>query len=237
MITLCSLRGPGTLPSESPFCFKLENYLKLTKRDYRVVFPTLPTKAPKGKFPFIEDNGRMIGDSGFIIDYLKATYGDSLDDGMSPVEQATALAFRRLFEENLYWSMFYGRWFDDANWPATRRKTFAHLPLPLRLFIPALVHRSLWKQVQGHGMGRHAPAEIYKIGLDDLRAVSAFLGDKPYFMGDRPRSIDATAHAFLALISFRPVILPTRAEIDKLTNLKAYAARRHQALFGVAPSA
>ncbi len=30
MITLYSLRGPGTLPSDSPFCFKMENYLKLT---------------------------------------------------------------------------------------------------------------------------------------------------------------------------------------------------------------
>lgn len=237
MITLYSLKGVGTLPSATPFCFKMENYLRLTKRDYRVEFPTLPNKAPKGKFPFIEDKGRLVGDTGLIIDYLKATYGDPLDEGMSPIEQATALAFRRLFEENLYWSMFYARWFDDANWPDTRRASFSALPLPLRLLLPPLIRRSLWKQMRGHGMGRHAPAEIYKIGLDDLRAASAFLGDKPYFMGDRPRTIDATAHAFLALAFFRPTMMPTRAEIDKLTNLKAYAARMHQALFGVAPSA
>jgi glutathione S-transferase len=237
MITLYSFPGFGTLPSLSPFCFKMETYLKLTKRDYRTVFPAAPNKAPKGKLPYIEDQGRVVGDSGFIIDYLKATYGDPLDDGMSATEQATAHAFRRLFEENFYWCMVYARWFDAANWDASKRAIFAKMPLPLRLIAPPLVRRSLWKQIRGHGMGRHAQAEVYKIALDDLTAASRFLGDKPYFMGDRPRTIDATAHAFLALFLFSPINLPNRAEIDKLGNLKPYCERMHRELFGAVPSA
>lgn len=237
MITLYSFPGPGTLPSYSPFCFKMETYLKLTKRDYKTVFPTALGKAPKGKLPYIEDGGRRIGDSGFIIDYLKASYGDPLDEGMSAVERASAHAFRRLFEENLYWCGVYARWFDPANWPSARRALFAELPVPLRVILPPLIRRSLWKQVYGQGMGRHAPAEIYKIMLDDLTAVSAWLGDKRYFMGEQPRTIDATVHAFLCQFLFTPLALPNRAEIDKLANLKPYCERLHQELFGAPPRA
>lgn len=237
MITLYSYPGFGTVPSVSPFCIKIEAYLKLTKREYRTVYPTNPGKAPKGKLPYIEDNGRVIADSGFIIDYLKATYGDPLDDGMSAPERATAHAFRRLFEENLYWCGIHALWVDEANWPTTKRQVFGKAPLPLRLIFPPIARRILRKQAHGQGMTRHTSAEIYKIMLDDFTAVSAFLGDKRYFMGERPRTIDATAHGFLTRFLFAPLRVPIQAEIDKLANLKAYCTRMHQELFGVAPSA
>jgi glutathione S-transferase len=236
MITLYSFPGPGNLPSASPFCFKLETYLKLAGLDYKTVFPATPGKAPKGKLPYIEDSGRTIADSGFIIDHLKKIHGDPLDQDMSEAERATALAFRRLFEENLYWCMLYARWFDEANWPEAKRAIFGKMPLPLRLFVPAIVRGSLKKQIMGHGMGRHGKAEIYRIALDDLKAVSAFLGDKTYFMGEKPRSIDATAHAFLTTFLYSKAEVPIRAEMNRLVNLKAYCERLHRETFGAPPS-
>lgn len=235
MITLHSFPGVGSLPSLSPFCFKMEAYFRLAKLEHRTVFPKTPSKAPKGKLPFIEDGGRLIGDSGFIIDYLKATYGDPLDSDMSPAERASAHAFRRLFEENFYWCMVYARWFDDANWPESKQAIFGRMPLPLRLIAPPLIRRSLRKQIDGHGMGRHEKDEIYRIARDDLAAASAWLGDKRYFMGDRPRSIDATAHAFLATFLYSPANRALKPELDRMPNLKAYCERTHRELFGSAP--
>jgi len=37
-----------------------------------------------------------------------------------------------------------------------------------------------------HGIGRHSSEEIQKIGCDDVQAISDFLGDKPFMMGDKP---------------------------------------------------
>lgn len=235
MITLYSFPPLGNLPSLSPFCFKLETYLKLAGLDYKTVYPAMPGKAPKGKLPYIEENGRTIADSGFIIDHLEAARGGGLDAGMGEAERAVALAFRRLFEENLYWGLVYARWLDEANWPQAKRVLFGKAPLPIKLIGPPLARRAVRKEIMGHGIGRHSREEIYRIALADLKAASAFLGDKPYFMGDRPRTIDATAHAFLAPFLFAEGDFPIRAEMERLTNLKAYCERMHLQAFGKPP--
>jgi glutathione S-transferase len=232
MITLYSFPGSGSLPSASPFCFKLEAYLRLTKVEYRTVYPRFPGKSPKGKLPYVEDGGRLIGDSGFIIEHLKASRGDSLDAGLSAAELATAHAFRRLFEENFYWCMVYARWFDESNWPRAKQEIFGRLPLPVRLIGPFFARRALRRQIAGHGMGRHSQAEIYRTALDDLKSASAFLADKRYFLGERPRAIDATAYPFLALFLTAGMSRPIQSEVDRLTNLRPYCERLHQEAFG-----
>lgn len=232
MITLYSFPGRGTIPSASPFCFKLEAYLRMTKRDFRTVTPKLSEKSPKGKLPFIEDQGRRIADSGVVIEYLKKTYGDPLDGDMSAADQAVAHAFRRLFEENFYWCMVHARWFDQRNWATTKAQIFGGFSLPLRLIGPTFARKGLRKQIVGHGMGRHTEEEIYRIALADLRAASAFLSDKRYFMGERLRTIDATAYCFLATFLWSSVETPIKAEVAALANLKPYCERLHQEVFG-----
>src|SRR5262249_45361546 len=62
------------IPNLSPFCCKLETWLRITRIPYEVV-DSDPRKAPKGKLPFIEDGGVRIGDTSLIIDHLKRTRG------------------------------------------------------------------------------------------------------------------------------------------------------------------
>ncbi|GMR52827.1 hypothetical protein PMAYCL1PPCAC_23022, partial [Pristionchus mayeri] len=51
---------------------------------------------------------------------------------------------------------------------------------------------------QAQGMGRHSTAELRKMGVEALESISIFLGDKPYFGGDRPTTLDATMFGHLA---------------------------------------
>jgi len=53
------------------------------------------------------------------------------------------------------------------------------------------------KQIYGHGTGRHKTDEIFHLGEVDLEALSVFLGKKPYFVGDKPTSLDASAFGML----------------------------------------
>ncbi len=77
MITLYQFPPCWDLPNASPFCMKVENYLRMSNLPYRTVSVLNPAKGPKGKLPFITDNGQTVADSSFILDYLKATHGDT----------------------------------------------------------------------------------------------------------------------------------------------------------------
>lgn len=79
MIRLHQFPPAYGLPNGSPFCMKVENYLRMTGIPYEVVDDFDLAKAPKGKLPYIEDAERVIADSALILDYLKAAYGDPLD--------------------------------------------------------------------------------------------------------------------------------------------------------------
>ncbi|WP_299488513.1 glutathione S-transferase family protein [Acaryochloris sp. IP29b_bin.137] len=231
MLTLYQFEPVWGLPNASPFCMKLETYLRMTHLDYQVDTSADVRKAPKGKLPYIKDNGKIIADSNLIIDYLKATYGDPLDGHLSPMDAAVALAFQRLIEENLYWALVYSRWIDEKNWPTTKAVYFSDLPLVLRSIIPKIALKSVTQNLQGHGMGRHTPTEIYHIATLDLQALSSFLHDKPYFMGDQPTTLDASAYSVLANILDDTLTSPLRENAMQLENLGRYCDRMHQAYY------
>ncbi len=225
MITLYQFPPVWGLPNGSPFCMKVETYLRMAGLPYQFARHADIRKAPKGKFPVIEDNGKIIPDSSFIVEYLKVTYGDPLDGRLTPAEQAVALAMRRLMEENLYWCALYSRWGEDHNWRITREAYFGFMPVIIRPLVAGLIRRQALKSLYGHGMGRHTRDEIYRIGKTDVSALAQFLADKPFFMGEQPTSLDATAYAFLANLLWTPIRSPLSEHAASLPNLAAYCER------------
>src|SRR6476469_1614915 len=75
----------------SPFGLKLEAWLRLADIPYTVEPSTNLGKAPKGKLPYIRDDGRLIGDTTLIIEHLKSTRGIDPDAGLNEREYAEAL--------------------------------------------------------------------------------------------------------------------------------------------------
>jgi glutathione S-transferase len=231
MIRLHQFAPAFGLVNASPFCMKLEVYLRMAGLPYEAVNDGNVMKAPKGKLPYIEDGGTRVADSSFIIDYLKLTYGDRLDAGLTPAQRAQALALQRLFEENLYWAVVHTRWVDPAGWARTKVAFFGAMPAPLRWLLPPLARRGMLGEMRGHGMGRHSVAEIHAIGCRDVTAVADMLADQPFMLGDAPTSIDAVAYAFLANLLWAPVESPIRRHAAARPTLEAYC-QRMKARFG-----
>jgi glutathione S-transferase len=230
MITLYQFKPYWDLPNASPFCMKVETYLKLAGLSYQVEVIQDPRKAPKGKLPFIKDGDKTIPDSGFIIDYLKQKEGDVLDQHLSPEEKAKALMIQRMLEEHLYWILVYARWIDEDNWKILKPLFFGHLPAIIQLFLPTMIRKDLQKKLSAQGIGRHSPEEIYTLGKNDLGALSQCLGDKLYFMGTNVTSIDACAYAFLMNILHTPLESPLKIYTKTCTNLVAYCNRIQEKL-------
>jgi glutathione S-transferase len=238
MIRLYQFNRAFGLPNPGPFCMRVETYLRMTGLPYEAINDTRSMrKAPKGKLPYIEDQERLIGDSGLIIDYLKATYGDPLDGGLSAEDRAIAHAMQRMIGEHLYWAMLYSRWLDPDAWPYYRDILFKGLAKPIRRIVAALVQRRLRAQFYGHGMGRHSREEIYALGKADINALAAFLGDKPYFLGNSPTSLDATAYAFLSMIVSAPTNSPLKECALSHPQIPAYCERMRAAYYPDFPAA
>ena len=225
MITLYQFPPMDFLPNASPFCLKMETYLKMVNLPYKSKYIRNPNKAPKSKLPFIKDDGIVIADSSLIIDYLKAKHGDLLDQHLTALQSAEATALQRLIEEHLYFAMLYFRWVDPQGWQITNKIFFVQLPFYLKIFLPNQVQKYMKKMLYCQGIGRHNAAEIYQFAVNDLNALSILLGTKKYFLGEQPASIDATAYGFLANIFFAPFELPIKKYALSLTNLAEYCQR------------
>ncbi|TSA11579.1 MAG: glutathione S-transferase family protein [Betaproteobacteria bacterium] len=224
-VTLYQFPAAFGLPNASPFCMKVETYLRMAGIDYATRYGMYQLRAPKKKLPYIDDGGRIVADSHLIIDYLKSAYGDPLDATLTPAQRALGTVILRLLEDSLYWVLLYARWIAEPGWSMTRPAFFGKLPLPLRWFVPLLARRSLRQQLHAQGIGRHQPAEIYAIGSADIAALSQLLGEQPFFLGAEPSSIDAAAYAFLANILDVPLDMPLRQAALSHANLPAYCSR------------
>ncbi len=234
MIKLFQFEPALGLPNASPFCMKLETYLRMAALPFEIPCATLRhlQQAPKGKMPYIEDQGKFVADSTFIIDYLKATYGDPLDGWLDARQRAVALALQRLLEENLYWAVIYTRWVEPQGWELTRAGFFGKLSPPLKWVLPSLARRGIIKELHGQGMGRHSREEIMAIGRRDISALADFLSDKSYFIGEQPCSLDASAYAFLANLLWVPLESELKLHASKYPQLEAYCHRMRSRYYG-----
>ncbi len=211
--------------NSSPFCLKLETYLRMADLPHTIVNEDMLDKAPKGKMPYIEDAGQKIGDSNLVIEYLREKYGDRTDGHLSPSDRAISLAMRRLLDENLYWCMVYSRWMNDANWAITRSVYFSGMPAVLKPILPGILRRGVKKNLEGQGMGKHNVDEIYAIGGRDVIALADFLGDKPFFFGAQPTILDASAYATLRNLVEVPIQSPLNDQAKQMRNLVAFCDR------------
>ena len=219
------LGGAWGLPTVSPFCLKLDAFLRMTEIPHKAVIAATPFAAPKRKAPWIEHEGKTIGDSGFIIDYLRKRFKVDPDADLTASQRAIAHATRRLIEENLYWTMVHDRWMVDRNWTVFRDVVLGGVPIPIRHVLAPIARRGVRRQLRGHGMGLHTEAEIHEIGRRDVTALADILGDKPYFMGDQTTEIDAIAYGQLVNIMNAPISSPIKDAALQHKNLVEFLAR------------
>lgn len=224
MITLYQFPAAFGLPNPSPFCFKVETYLRMIGEPYETKQAN-PQKAPKGKLPFIKDGGVVIADSQHIVQHLVKTRGDKLDQGLSERDRALGHTIRRMIEEGLYFGLVYSRWVDDAGWERGKGELFGAMPAIARAFVPSLARGMVRKQVTAQGTGRHAKEDVFALIEADVASLAALLGQQPYFLGENPTSVDATAYSFLALLLWSPLHDTVNGTIKKHPNLVAYCER------------
>lgn len=224
MLTLHVFGPAFGLPDASPFCTKALVLMKMSGLSFTVDTKGF-RKAPKGKQPYLDDDGVLIADSTFIRWHLETRHGIEFDRGLTSSEQAVAWAFEKLLEDNLYWVILDARWMVDANFQRGPRSFFEAVPAPMRPLVTSMVRRGVRKALHAHGMGRHGRPEIERIGTRTIDAIADFLAGKPWLMGAEPCGTDATLFAFVSSLLCPRFETPLLAATRRHTNLVAYAER------------
>ena len=224
MNTLSQYPRDWGLPNASPFCVKLECWLRFAGLKYEVREISDPSKAPKGKLPFILEDERELADSRLIIDDLAARHDIHLDAILSPAERAIAHAFGVMLDEHYYWAIMYDRWMGD-NWPRTREAFFHNLPPGVKGIVAGMVHKGMRHQLIGQGMGRHKPQEVFELANHDMRSVVDYLGDKPFLMGASPTVVDCSLYGVLCNVLHAPLESPLKDYARRCPSLVAYVER------------
>ena len=233
MIELYKFGPAFGLRETGPFVLKTMSYMRLAGIEFTEHVETDPRKAPKKKIPYIVDNGQAIGDSTFIIKHLKTKYGDPLAEGLSKEQLAQGHAVKVMLEERTYWAgMIYPRWVKTDHHELIANRLFKAIPSFIRMPIFRQVAKGVAKSADGHGIARHTDAEVYELGLDDVKTVETVLGDNAFMLGDKPAEVDATVFAFLHGMSAEVFQTPIQSYITTSKTLTAYLARMEKTVFG-----
>lgn len=224
MITLSGFGPNFGLPEISPFVTKTEVQLRMAGLAYEK-HPANPAQAPKGQLPFIDDGGRLIGDSTFIRMHIEREYGIDFDAGLSPLERATALAIELMVDRDLGPAFVYFRWLVPANFEKGPAMFFNGAPPEQREAIKKDVLERVRAGLLARGIARHTEDEMVLLATRSLDALDVFIGDKSYLMGDEPCGADALIFATLAGAMTPFFDTPVRDAAISRTRLVAYVSR------------
>jgi glutathione S-transferase len=230
MITVYSFGPFFGLPDASPFVLKAMTLLKIAGLRYAEDHGGY-SRAPKGKLPYIDDEGEIVADSTFIRFHIERKYGVDFDAGLSAEQRAAGWAIEKMLEEHLYWIVAHARWIDDSNFAKSAAQFFDAVPALARPLVKALVRRKIAGNLKAQGIGRHSREEIAELGRRDIEALATLLGDRPFLFGDAPCGADATAFAFVAESLAPEIDSPVRAATVAQANLVAYRDRMLSAYF------
>lgn len=215
--------APG-LPDMSPFVVKAMTLLKMAGVDH-VVATASPGRAPKGKLPYIDDDGVLVPDSTLIRFHLEKSRQIDFDSGLTAEQRAQGWAVEKLCEDHLIPVIAVLRWRDEANFKQGVGAFFDKaLPGPLRS-AKWLIRRAILKRLRSSGIARFNNAEIDLLGERDVATLATLIGDKPYLMGDKPCAADASVFAALALLLDPASAGKVRDAALATPNLVAYRDR------------
>ncbi|KAJ1547881.1 Metaxin-3 [Cladochytrium tenue] len=128
--------------------------------------------------------------------------------------------YTALIQDKMHDALLYNHWLEAENYAKSTKPAYAKTMGPLQRHVaPALLLDHVRRKLRGYRafpdpvLGADVPvgegssgkarliSEVYLDARDAFRALADKLGDRPFFFGDRPSSLDAVAVAHLTLHS------------------------------------
>ena len=122
--------------------------------------------------------------------------------------------------------MVTSRWRDDENFDLYRPCIVGINPVPAEVNAVLDHYRGLYQQaLVGQELGRMPADSVYDRGIQDVDVIVDFLGGRQFFMGNEPRSIDATLTSMLRHIMYVPFKFAVKDHALSQRTLVGYCQR------------
>lgn len=213
--------GLGLPVSLSPFCTKVELYLRITGHDFETAAGD-PRKSPNGMVPFLGGiEGERLADSEAILRRLEERR-PALDQGLEEEERERARELRELAEHDLYFPCLYGRFADPGGWAHQRAEIRALVPWVLAPILVPIIRRSQVKRCAAQGC---ADDGCYGMAIAAMNVIEAALGSDLHLLGEHLRTVDCAVVAQLLHTAWGRAPNPARARVRQSDALMAYVGR------------
>ncbi|KAK3808705.1 MAG: outer mitochondrial membrane transport complex protein-domain-containing protein [Benniella sp.] len=238
--------GPAFgLPSIDPQCLAVISYLSIVShQEYTIVECNDPGISPTGELPVFHDGKNWIAGTNRIIAYLSRT-GYNANEDLEPEDVAKTTAYSSLIDESLADAILFSWFADSDNFLDATRQAYSNLfSFPSRYFLPLQMRKAAVQRVQKYGgtvdSGALVSAEhtkIYDMARDCYRVLDRKLGDKEFFFGFKPTSLDAKVFGYLALQLYPEIPHPRFQMIlsSQFPRLVTYAERCREEFFANLP--
>jgi hypothetical protein len=212
------------LPSPSPFCVKLETWLRMASFAYELRPDGLLTVPKARRVSVTLEDGTGVEDTDLAVSILAQRPAVTLDRWLTPKHRAASTLVQRTVENHLYYALLHSRWVEPDGYRAFRDAYYGPRLPPMRWILPVLARRRARRMVWME-TGRKYPSEIWTSADQDFDALVDVLGDKAFFCGDRPSTVDASVYGIVGSIHQAPGRGPLQALLEKRPTLVKYVER------------
>jgi metaxin len=179
------------LASSSPHCLVAQAALKFAGVPYSTSTPS-DSFTSSTERPVLSIGDTVYTGSAQILEHLKSKH--ALDSRLDSRQVARAYAFQCMIEDRLLRAWRYNMFVDDSNFvSATKPIVTKGAPFGSAFLMSHQRRSAVRKSLEG------VTESCLRCVPQCYAALSALLGDSPYFCGDRPGSLDAVAFGHLAV--------------------------------------
>jgi metaxin len=158
-----------------------------------------PKLAPHGKLPYLKIQGTPISGCKDILTFLKADV--DLDSDLSDHQVSLVAAYTSLIQNTCQDALLYNWYFESDNYAKSIRSAlFSNISFLARYSVPLAISAHAKQRLEKyHVHSKENNSEVYSRAKAAYKALDSLLGEKDFFFGSSPSSLDAIAFGYLIL--------------------------------------
>ncbi|XP_046749580.1 metaxin-1 [Diprion similis] len=229
-------KGDWGLPSVDLNCLNILVYAKFSGAPVKINPTNNPFRTPNGVLPVLHCGSETLDSVKDITAFFrKKNY--TADFSLTPKQCAEVVAYDTMLKEKIYPALQYVWWVDIKNYNEFIQPWYAKaLPFPFNFFYPGKFERQAKDMMESLYPTESEISAIenavYSEAQKCLTLLSTRLGEREYFFGPHPTSLDAIIYSYLAPLLKAPLPNPAlQNHLKACINLVKFVTRISQKYF------